>query len=522
LTNKKVEKMRVLIEMRLPKGVRGSFALQQASSIVVPSLELDTSYEPVPISPHPTAVDKLASAGEETIIVRGQIDEDKIKELESQPNVVKVWKDTKIEAFSCPIPPCDCAPTVAKGTLADVANYLGANQIWAKGIKGNGIVVGVCDTGVDKTKIAAYIGGWSPNSSFPPGTDPGGHGSMCATDVLGIAPDAKIYDLGVLKSFSGITGAVSDAIAGYQWAINQYQVNKTPQILTNSWGIFNPADDPTYANADPNHPFIRKLIEVLNYGILVLFAAGNCGEKCPDSRCPAGTGVGPGKSIWGANGHPRVMTVGAVNVKEEFVGYSSQGPAAADPNKPDFCSITHFKGFTACDNGTSAATPVAAGLVALLKCAKPQLTQDEAKNALKKTAKDIGPTGWDQHSGAGIIQGHAAYKKILATEWTWFYDWGCDGSYNQAVLTLNDDSTFADSQGHTGKWVRVEGMIILQFDTVKTTYAGNVAGSAMVGLMSTFGGLNGCWYAIKQTSTLVLATEIKAELDVTGKKIKPI
>src|SRR6185503_10959744 len=155
-----------------------------------------------------------------------------------------------------------------------------------------------------------------------------------------------------------------------------------------------------------------------NEGIIVLFAAGNCGASCPDGRC--GPDNGPGRSIWGANGHPRVITVGAVNQNDRLVGYSSQGPAALDPNKPDFCSVTHFAGYFprvnpahASDGGTSAATPIAAGVIALFKQCKPTLTHDEAKNALKGTARDIGPTGWDQHSGSGIINAKAAYDSII-------------------------------------------------------------------------------------------------------------
>nr|WP_262984679.1 hypothetical protein [Nostoc sp. PA-18-2419] len=65
-------------------------------------------------------------------------------------------------------------------------------------------------------------------------------------------------------------------------------------------------------------------------------------------RC--GSDTGSNKSIWGANGHPRVMTVGAVNKNEEIIGYSSQGPAAFDPKKPDFCSISQNWGKTKGDS----------------------------------------------------------------------------------------------------------------------------------------------------------------------------
>ena len=231
---------------------------------------------------------------------------------------------------------------------------------------------------------------------------------MCATDVLGMAPEAQIYDLRIAGS-GGSSGTISRAIQAFQWAINRHRTDGTPQSLTNSWGIFQEDWDRTYAR-NPNHPFTRKVVEAMDEGIIVLFAAGNCGSTCPDGRCDADNG--PGRSIWGANSHERVMTVGAVNRNEELAGYSSQGPGALSPDKPDFCSITHFTGYNTSDAGTSAATPIAAGVVALLKQAKPSLTHDQAKDALIKTCKDLGPSGFDHHTGHGVIQPLNAFNRV--------------------------------------------------------------------------------------------------------------
>jgi hypothetical protein len=389
---------------------------------------------------------KALAPGEESMIVRATIDPSRRAEIEANPNVLKVWSDGPIAPFddvaeleriktytpvapggdnpalglvegfaACPIGTCDCSPGTPKGTIADVANYLGANQIWAAGQRGDGIVVGVVDGGIraqgrpikpgeSGATISRVIGGWPPASWGTTAVAWGDHGNMCATDVLGMAPNSQLYDLRISDG-----SAVSDALQAFQWAINQHGTNGTPHVLTNSWGMFQKAWDPDYCT-NPNHPFTRKVVEAIDEGILVLFAAGNCGGTCPDGRCAADTG--PGKSIWGANSHPRVITVGAVNRNEQFVGYSSQGPGALDANKPDFCSITHFTGYFTSDSGTSAATPIAAGVVALLKQAKPALTQDQVKAALKSTAKDIGPAGFDQHSGAGIIRAKAAYDAV--------------------------------------------------------------------------------------------------------------
>jgi hypothetical protein len=320
----------------------------------------------------------------------------------------------------CPIGVCDCDPHTAKGTMADVATYLGASDVWAAGFRGTGIVVGVVDGGTlavgraTPSKVPRVIGGW-PTADWGTVAQWGEHGCMTSTDVLGMAPDAQIFDIRIADA-PDPTGLISNALAGFQWAIDQHKLNGTPQVLTNSWGIFQQSWDPAYAT-DPNHPFTRKVLEAIAEGIVILFAAGNCGNTCPDGRC--GPDNGPGRDIWGANGHPSVMTVGAVNRNEEFVGYSSVGPAALDPNKPDFCSVTHFAGYfptvnpsEPADSGTSAATPIAAGIVALLKQGKPSATQDEIKNVLKSTAKDIGPPGWDQYSGAGIIRAKAAFDAL--------------------------------------------------------------------------------------------------------------
>jgi subtilisin family serine protease len=158
----------------------------------------------------------------------------------------------------------------------------------------------------------------------------------------------------------------------------------------------------------------------LSEGIMVVFAAGNCGAACPHPKCGPGS-IGADKSILGPNGHPDVMTVGAINLNEQLVGYSSQGKAVLPPHapKPDFCTFTQFTGYHpgldpnyASDSGTSAAAAVVAGVVALLKQYRNGLTQAQAKTALMTTAKDLPPTGADPKTGAGMIRAKKAFDSI--------------------------------------------------------------------------------------------------------------
>ena len=71
------------------------------------------------------------------------------------------------------------------------------------------------------------------------------------------------------------------------------------------------------------------------------------------------------------------------------------------------------------------------------------------------------------------------------------------------------------------KWIQNDGMILFQYDTAnKTTYGGNFTGNVMVGRMSTFAGLNGCWYAIKDGGTIMRDKEHKLEFDSSGTKAR--
>lgn len=400
----------ILLELSIPLGPI-SHAFNLANTFVMSGFQLDAAFAPISLIPRAVHQAQLSAASLVSALVRGTIESRLIAGLQRLPNVLGIYTDASISPFT------DCSPETPRGTLLDVAAYLGADEIWANGHRGDGIVVGVLDGGITAQgranggKIPSVIGGrlndWGQKALW------GEHGNMCATDVLGIAPNSKLYDLRI-ASDKDISGLISDALASFQWAIEQHSKDGTPQILTNSWGIYQESWAPDYAS-NPDHPFTRKVVEAVNEGIIVLFAAGNCGPDCPDGRC--GLDSGGGRDIWGANGHPDVITVGAVNINEEQVGYSSVGPAALDEQKPDFCAITHFRGYFPSDTGTSAACPIAAGVAALLKQAHPDIDPAMLKLGLMETAKNINGGTWSNETGAGIIQAYAA-DQFFAQEGT--------------------------------------------------------------------------------------------------------
>jgi subtilisin family serine protease len=421
-----------MVEVAVPGGAPKDEVFHVARRWTGIGFYPDLDYQPVRMTP----AREGDEAAPQVFLLRGWLDPAQFDALAEQPQVVRVLSDTRVEPF--PPPRVDCTTTGTPiGDASRVAKELGVDWIWAAGFRGSGIVVGVVDAGItahgrpikagERAAIPAppavgrVTGGW-PADWGTTAVGWGQHGNMMAFDVQAMAPEAELWDIRIWSPDVGGAGYVSNAVSGYRAAIDNYRAHGIPHILSNSWGVYDSATDPVYAFS-PTSPLARLVEEAMNAGILVLFAAGNCGGGCPfgvHSLCGAHD-RGPGNSILGPNGHPRVMTVGAATIADEWCGYTSQGPAALPPQdieKPDFCSYTAFDGFFPLadpalrdfDGGTSAATAVAAGVVALLKQRWPGLGQDDAKRILRATARDIGPHGTDRNSGAGIIQAKAAFK----------------------------------------------------------------------------------------------------------------
>lgn len=211
----------------------------------------------------------------------------------------------------------------------------------------------------------------------------------------------------------------------FQEVLDQRRRDGTPHLTNNSYGFMGRPSVDDYPNHevwDIDHPLHRKVREVVASGCPTFFSAGNCGGVCPDGRCHP-SGIGPGKSIHASNSLKEVITVAAVNSRHDRIGYSSQGPGGFEPETPDVASYSHFFGnfvpgrpagdeVGSFDSGTSAATPVAAGVGALLMSAFPNLTPEELKAALVAGAINLGTPGWDPASGHGVINAAATYMLL--------------------------------------------------------------------------------------------------------------
>jgi hypothetical protein len=434
--------VRVLIQLRTTPQVRAAMAAgeaipptaTEAAALVATGLVLDAGFEPVEV-PAPLFDDgdarllamsaplEFATEGEGvTQLVRGTIPDDDaqadvISEALSHPGVLGVFSDPRIENN------LTCIGDPPVGTSNRVAQLLDVPALTAAGMTGQGVNLAIVDTGMNVAYLRAKgqpakLGAgkhWTP-AGVPtrPGQHAVDHGTMCAFDAGIAAPKATFLDHAVLLSQrSGPTvmaGLLSDAVRSFaklRRIIDAMPANRRALVVSNSWGMFDPAWDfpvghPGNYSDNPRHPFNVIVASLESAGADILFAAGNCGRQCEDGRCNFRR-----RPICGANSHGRVLSVAGIDTRRSRVGYSSQGPGRLTARKPDLAIYTHFKGSEVYapdpDGGTSAACPTLAGLVAAVrtKYSATRLKPRSLRALLFKTADDLGGVGFDYNHGWG-------------------------------------------------------------------------------------------------------------------------
>lgn len=315
------------------------------------------------------------------------------------------------------------APIVERGneiTLREGIEWgierINADDVWAMGYTGQGIVIGGADTGYEweHPAIINKYRGWdgatadhnynwhdaihsiSPlhNDTMPtPDDNPCGldvtqpcddgfHGTHTmgtmvgddgAGNQIGVAPGARWI---ACRNMERGWGSPATYIEAFEWFLAPTNLenqnpdpSKAPHVINNSWGC-----PPVEGCNEMNFATMNAVVDNLKAaGIVVVVSAGNSGSNCESVDNPAAM-------------FQNSFSIGASRPSGDTIaGFSSRGPVTVDGSgrmKPNVVAPgvsvrscvpdTSYASFS----GTSMAGPHVAGLVALLLSANPALIGD--------------------------------------------------------------------------------------------------------------------------------------------------
>jgi subtilisin family serine protease len=301
---------------------------------------------------------------------------------------------------------------------------INADDVWAMGYTGEGVVIGGQDTGYEwehpalKEKYRGWDGttadhnyNWHDaihemnplnddddnpcgyDSPFP--CDDNNHGTHTMGTMIGTDEEGE-NEIGVAPGSSWIAcrnmergwGQLTTYVECFEWFLAPTDIagenpdpTKAPHVIANSWGC------PEVEGCNPDNFSVMEtaLNNLRAAGTVVVVSAGNSGGQ------GCGSVTNPAAIFEGA------FSIGATNNEDAIAGFSSRGPVTVDGSnrrKPDVSapgvgvlSSIRGGGYQSF-SGTSMAGPHVAGAVALIISANPELAGDvdAIENILEQTA----------------------------------------------------------------------------------------------------------------------------------------
>jgi type VII secretion-associated serine protease mycosin len=242
--------------------------------------------------------------------------------------------------------------------------------------------VAVVDGGVDahhpdlQGSVLPGVDLVNPSLSANGEADDNGHGTGMAGLIVahgqsrGIAPAAKILPV---RAFSADTSISEPQIpAGINWAIDH-----GASIINIS------------ASGGPDRAALREAIDrALANNIVVVAAVGNTPTD---------------KAVDYPAAYPGVVAVAGVDREGNHAATSVTGPAVVIAAPAVDIYSTSINGGYRTGVGTSDATAIVSGVVALIRSKYPNLSARDVIHRLVATADDRGPPGRDDQYGYGIV-----------------------------------------------------------------------------------------------------------------------
>ncbi len=144
-------------------------------------------------------------------------------------------------------------------------------------------------------------------------------------------------------------------------------------------------------------------------------SVGDTAEYCKSLGALYFRGAGNAGGNMTAEDHPDVILVGATTPNDTRWPSSNYGMPMDLVAPGNGVRSTTRNGGHAADSGTSFASPIAAGVAAMIWTVNPELTPDEVKDILFTTVDDLGTPGRDAEFGYGRVNLRAAMEAAAAT-----------------------------------------------------------------------------------------------------------
>lgn len=304
-------------------------------------------------------------------------------------------------------------------------SFVGASHAYAQGYTGEGIRVGVIDTGLDidhpefRLKVVAPfnpVNAWEGDGDVTDVEDSDGHGTHVSGIIAaakddrgmhGVAYNATIIPIDI--HLEGPYVALGERYDLLATAVH-HALNSGASVINNSYGGNFPLNYRNYSSDELReiYPEIFEAFDaVVEQDVIMVAAAGNA--LVNPGQNPAFPAIAP---ILNEDWKGNWIAVGAVDQEGEKTYWSYSCGEAADwclfaPGVQIYATIPgdEYQALS----GTSMAAPMVTGGVALLREAFPHLSAPEVQEILFRTADKVGPR---EIFGHGIMNLERAFAPI--------------------------------------------------------------------------------------------------------------